>query len=192
MLRYLNSKVSKGIYSKNIVSALSSRKTIFKELTDNEVLTFHDSHNKEINKNLIFINDIEAMIDIVTVARGISVEESSIVVSVDGGKGRLLVTLSILGSNPSCQSFKDSSAKRTIVLACVCGVPESHKNLKIIFEKLKLNEFSYPFKIVTDFKLINMINGLQSSSSTYPCAYGECKKPTKSTEWIIGNSRTIK
>ena len=136
MLRYLKSKVSKGIYSKKMVSALSSRKTIFKELTDNEVLTFHDSHNKEINKNLIFINDIEAMIDIVTVARGISVEESSIVVSVDGGKGRLLVTLSILGSKSSFQSFKDFSAKRTIVVT------------NLIWKKIMMRSLLHSQKII--------------------------------------------
>ena len=45
---------------------------------------------------------------------------------------------------------------------------------------------------MADFKLINIVNGLQSSSATYPCPYGKCKKPSKREGWIRGEDRTIK
>ena len=104
----------------------------------------------------------------------------------------LLSESSASSSSASTSDFKESSANRTIVLACVAGIPESHENLKIIVDKLKINDFSHPFKIVSDFKLINMMNGLQSGSSTYPCPYGKCKKPNKTSGWIKGEDRTVK
>ena len=76
-------------------------------------------------------------------------------------------------------------------MACVSGVPENYDNIKVIVEKLKLNDFTKEFKVVADFKLINIFNGLQSRSSRYPCAYGKCKKPTKSSGWIKGEDRTF-
>ena len=63
--------------------------------------------------------------------------------------------------------------------------------MKLILSKLKLNEFSLNFKVATDFKLINILNGLQSASSTFPCAYGKCKKPQKDRTWQVGPDRTF-
>ena len=112
-------------------------------------------------------------------------------IGVDGGKGRLIVTLTISNDNSPKPKIKNTAAKKTTVLACVSGIPENYENMAIIVDKLKLNQFSKDIKMVADLKLINILNGLQSSSSTYPCAYGKCKKPTKLSGWVKGEDRTI-
>ena len=73
--------------------------------------------------------------------------------------------------------FKSSGTIRTIVLSCVQDIPENYWNLKIVFEKLKIDHFFAKKYIISDFKLINIVNGMQSSSSTYPCPYCKAKRP---------------
>ena len=71
-------------------------------------------------------------------------------------------------------------------------VPENYNNLKIIYEKLKLDDYISDFKMSADFKVINIVTGIQSTSTTFSCPYGTCKKPTKkSNEWEVGEDRTI-
>ena len=78
------------------------------------------------------------------------------------------------------------------MLACVEEVPENYENMKKIYDALKLNEFSIAFHVTTDFRLINIVNGMQAAGSTYPCSYAKCKKPVKNTDWEIGMDRTFK
>ena len=73
--------------------------------------------------------------------------------------------------------FKSSGTIRTIVLSCVQDIPENYWNLKIVFEKLKIDHFFAKKYIISNFKLINIVNGMQSSSSNYPCPYCKAKRP---------------
>ena len=69
------------------------------------------------------------------------------------------------------EKVKEASVKQSFLLACVKDVPESWANCKTILEKTKTN--SMIAKWVLDFKLGNIIVGLQNHSSKHCCEY--CK-----------------
>ena len=53
------------------------------------------------------------------------------------------------------------------------NVPENCRNVKVLVDKLHLPAPQSEFKIVADIKLLDIICGLQSTSSIHPCPY--CK-----------------
>ena len=84
------------------------------------------------------------------------------------------------------------NSKRSFVVASVADIPEKYENVKTIIDKLGLNEFDKDFKVVTDLKLQNVLNGIQAARATYPCSYGKCRRPTtKEPKWTQGEDRTI-
>jgi hypothetical protein len=78
--------------------------------------------------------------------------------------------------------------KHGMILAIVSNVHESNCNLNTLIQLIKLNEID--FKLSQDLKLTNIIIGIQSHSSKYPCPYGECFK-NLSNEWEKGENRTV-
>ena len=64
--------------------------------------------------------------------------------------------------------FKDWGARRMLLLAVVHKVPESHQNLRIIFDAIGLDKF--PFKMTGDFAFQMPVYGLvKGCSGTSPC-----------------------
>ena len=118
-------------------------------------------------------------------------------VMIDGGKGFLKVSLSVLpyDYNPiseevfnndsdesddsnitqenklvtNSKSNKITSVKKLVLLAIVPDIDESHSNLETIIKKTELNKIS--FILAVDFKLLLIVLGLQNAVSTYPCPY---------------------
>jgi hypothetical protein len=48
-------------------------------------------------------------------------------------------------------------------------IKETYDNVKLLFDLTKLNNI--PYKFVADFKLLLILNGQQTATSTYPCPY---------------------
>ena len=69
----------------------------------------------------------------------------------------------------SLKKGKLTGVKRLILLAIVPDIKETHNNVSIIFDLIRLNNIS--FKIVTDFKLQLIILGLQTATAMHPCGY---------------------
>ena len=61
----------------------------------------------------------------------------------------------------------------TVMLNVVIGVPETYDNLKLIMEKCQLTGQTFKFKTTNDLKMDNILLGLMSNSSSYPCPYCE-------------------
>ena len=55
------------------------------------------------------------------------------------------------------------------MLAIVPDVKETHGNMKILFDMIKLNHI--PFIFLTDYKLLLITLGKQTATSSYPCPY---------------------
>ncbi|CAH0550706.1 unnamed protein product [Brassicogethes aeneus] len=51
----------------------------------------------------------------------------------------------------------------------VPNIKETYENLNLLFDLVKINKIS--FKFLSDFKIILMVNGLQTATSSYPCPY---------------------
>ena len=55
------------------------------------------------------------------------------------------------------------------MLCCVPDVKETYENIMLLFDITRLNNI--PFKFVSDFKLILIVNGKQTATSKYPSPY---------------------
>ena len=75
------------------------------------------------------------------------------------------------------KKYLDSSVKKLFILAIVKGIPETRQNVKAILDALKLENVKFNFFIATDLKLQNILLGIQSGSSSFPCGYCESQRP---------------
>lgn len=156
--------------------------------------------NGEITKRpIVFCNNVVNLIDMVKLKRNISNVHRK--VGIDGGRGSLKVTLSI----QSCQSdnqnneenndrkslngltnTKDSSVKKIFLLGLIPAVPELYANVLKLWNILKLNDILDT--VATDLKLTNILFGLMSHASSFPCSW--CEAPSNQLS-VPGNARTI-
>ena len=72
--------------------------------------------------------------------------------------------------------FKDSSVKGTCMLAIVEDIPETRENVKIVLDRLGLGAIKLEDCMASDYKLTNLLIGIQGHSSSCPCPYCEWKK----------------
>ena len=62
------------------------------------------------------------------------------------------------------------------MLACVPKVKETYSSMKTLFDLIRVNDIL--FKFLADFKLLLIVNGLQTSTASYPCPYCRVKLRT--------------
>ena len=92
----------------------------------------------------------------------------------DGGKNNLKICLNFSKRGADTNKNKLMGPKHSLVLASVCSVDETHGNLKLLLDLLKVNELNY--RLSTDLKLVNIVTGKQSASCKFPCPYGDCTR----------------
>ena len=71
----------------------------------------------------------------------------------------------------SLSKYKYTGQKRVFLLDQADNVPENRANYDILLDSLDLQNISDEIQIVCDFKLINIILGLQTCCSRYSCAF---------------------
>ena len=69
----------------------------------------------------------------------------------------------------ACQKGKLNGVHRLIMLAIVPKVKETYENMKVLFDLIQINGISFNF--VSNFKLMLIVNGMQTATSTYPSPY---------------------
>ena len=71
-------------------------------------------------------------------------------------------------------------------------VPENRANVKVLVDTLHLPTLQKDFKIVADIKLIDIMTGIQSTSSTHPCPYCKGVKLDKAGKETNGKGTFVK
>ena len=105
-------------------------------------------------------------------------------VELDSGQKRMLVVLQI--GDGIANNVKDTSTKKTIIIAFVDDIPETYDNLSIILDKLKVQTIKYHHKLVADLKLGNIVLGVMECGSRHGCPHCKGKK---TGEWEKGEPR---
>lgn len=67
------------------------------------------------------------------------------------------------------QEREVTSVYRLIMLCIVPNIKDTYDNVKKLFDLISLNNIS--FKFISDFKLLLIVNGQQTASSSFPCPY---------------------
>ena len=97
--------------------------------------------------------------------------------------------------------YSRAGRRRTLVIAASDEMEESHPNISMVAEKLKLSELEDLDWILTgDQKFANLVFGVQCHACSHNCVYCEgCKmdengNKTNSVDngfWVLGPYRTI-
>ena len=92
---------------------------------------------------------------------------------IDSGRNSLKVTVSVVDTtktNRKPSKFLDTGVKKLFVLAVALDVAESYDSIKFLWNLLKLEQIG-KFLFTGDYKVINIILGLQNHAGMYPCPF---------------------
>ena len=189
ILRKMREIFGKKAVTPNIREAIIARKKKVLKYFKVENTTFKDKDGNDINRQFVFTEDLELLLDFVISERDYEEDNVDVKVSMDGGQGRMLVVLH-LGNGDEAKATKDTSTKRAIILAYVDNIPETHFNLSKILNNLKVHMVKYHHTIVGDLKLYNIILGLMECGSRHGCYICKGKKGPDGI-WVAGEYKSI-
>ena len=144
-----------------------------------------NKENVPMDLDLVYLEDTEAFITHVIGERGLDAERVIVRVGLDGGGGSFKVTASIFETTfqeveettfqevEESEGDKLTGANKLLVFGMSEGLEENYYNVRIVVEKLRLNEIECCF--ASDLKLINCLLGISSHSGKYACPY--CEAP---------------
>jgi hypothetical protein len=153
-------------------TAIEPKLKDFLVLRNRKCEEFFDVHL--LNSQLgVFCLDVQEFINYIIQER---CQSSNIItkIGMDGGKGSLKVTMSLLSQSNSCGYFKETGTRKIFLLAVVPNIPESYEVCSDVFASLP--KMPQQFKFSADLKVINLVLGLGSHASMYPCPFCYFKK----------------
>ncbi|XP_030748106.1 uncharacterized protein LOC115876459 [Sitophilus oryzae] len=140
----------------------------------------------------VYCSDFSGLLSYILEIRELP-EDFHLKIGIESGGGSLKVCLNVLPENDPeyVKKYKSAGINKLFIIGLGPKLSESYANIKSLFEALDLQSIcgicSYTF--AADFKLIMILLGLQSNSSTHTCPW--CDVNVKEME-IKGSFRTIK
>ena len=134
-----------------------------------------------VTEPLVYCNDVMNFITHIKEQRRITDQKVHLKIGTDGGGGFFKVCLSVQLIDSETNKykkelFKDSGVKKIFLLA-VAPIQENYYNLNKIWQKLNLNDLlKDDATISTDLKLANLICGIGTHASTFPCTWCTAEK----------------
>ncbi len=141
-----------------------------------------------VEKDIVVVKDPAEFVKFVKEERG--QDKSRVKVGIDGGGGFLKACMGIIGDETRSPSqspvakkppapiggerFKDTGVKKLMIVGIGQGIPENHENMRTFMKELQLGSLS--FCLATDLKLSNILAGLMSHASSYPCTWCQASK----------------
>ena len=136
----------------NIVQKLENLKEQLDEFISNQ--------NEAIIRDLVYIKNPSDLILHIIKERGINPCVGFVKVSLDGGGGFLKVVVNVFEEQESENKFMNSGIQKILIIAIVEDIPEKYENLRLVLEKLSLEDVNY--YIAFDLKCANILFGLSS------------------------------
>ena len=175
----------------NLRVALVSHKLKLEDYFHHEDIEFEHKNDdgtiEKITRPVFLCNDVYELAKFIAQERGLDLNEVLSKFGTDVGKGKLKCGLSIIEeAELDCDSppkkrakyedgiapalHKSTSANMMQIVAMVPSIQETYNNLKIILDNLPgLNQLEVIHS--HDLKVIAIMTGIQTASSTYPCPY---------------------
>lgn len=180
--------------SHSVDNFFSSKKFVFVNVKEKQV--------SDASTNVVYCTDVPAFIAHINEQRQSS--NSHLKLGIDGGGGFLKICLSVQSKNNTetqetnrstfaegvaAKKFQDSSVKKLFILGIAPNSQENYQNVAQLWSELNINSFSGT--IATDLKLANILVGVMSHSSSYPCTWCYAKKDELQIPNIAENLRTF-
>ena len=182
---------------KNYFQHMSKNSKSLENVYTHDIFDFEINNKNEKEKRPVIWANAEELLDSVLQKRNL-VGNCLIKIMADGGQGFFKICMTILPENYSpeldCSIGSDSEeddvpikkrklyaeggssgkkAKLTsvhrLMLCIVPDIKETYENVKLLFDLTKINHI--PFKFVSDFKLLLIVNGQQTATSYSTCPY---------------------
>ena len=152
----------------------------------------------------IFCHNLPGLIN--HVVRERNIKEPFYKIGCDGGQGSLKLTLSILEKaqdanaagdtkgakilrGKAADKYKFTGVKRLFIIGLIPFGYENYENMRIILDQLELDKID--FNLSTDFKLINILCGMQNHKATHPCPYCLGSR-TKDEDFLDGDDAPLR
>lgn len=138
----------------------------------------------------VFCNNVNELIDFVKEKR--EVDEVHLKIGIDSGGGFIKVCLSIQSSTiiesdiesikcrqkysdgPVAKNFKDSGVKKLLLLGIIAHAQENYENVLLLWSLLNIQILRAT--IATDLKIANILSGIMSHASSFPCTWCTASK----------------
>ena len=158
----------------NIVQKLENLKEQLDEFYSVEQVEFISNQNEAIIRDLVYIKNPSDLILHIIKERGINPCVGFVRVSLDGGGDFLKVVVNIFEEQESENKFMNSGVQKVLIIAIVEDIPEKYENLRLVLEKLSLEDVNY--YIAFYLKCANVLFGLSSHAGKKACLWcsGEC------------------
>ena len=95
ILKKLKEIFGKECFTPGIREALIERKKLVTKYFKREQTTFECSDGEVLDRNFIFTEDLDTLLDFICLERGVEKNTSEIAVGMDSGQKRLIVTLTV-------------------------------------------------------------------------------------------------
>ena len=202
-LTILRKTLPKKHFKKNLRKVIQTRTNMLEEFFTTDDASVKDSKGKSIKMLVTRAKDLNTLIMLACEKRELNEEQVSVVFGIDGGQNKLIATMAIVPDVEKSgeerrketdykKQSKSTGCKKCLVVGRVDNVPENRENVKVLVEKLNLPELQKDFKIVADIKLIDIMCGIQSTSSTHPCPYCKGAKLDKNGRETNGKGTFVK
>ena len=189
-LTILRKRLPKTTFKANLKRVIQERTNLCNDLFETEFSEVLDSNGESINMPITHAKHLNTLILIVCEKRGLCEDDIKIVLGIDGGQSKLICTMAIVPKDEldkkarmAQENVKDrsksTSTKRCLVIARIDQVPENYTNVTILMSKLNLPELRKDFCVVADLKLVDIMVGIQSTSSMHPCPFCDGHKIDK-------------
>ena len=207
-LSILRKKLPKEIFKSNLKAVLTKRSNMLDDFFDTQFNEVVDSNGDQIMMPVTIAKHLPTLIQLVCEKRGYDEDNIKLCLGIDGGQAKILATLAVIPKYEKDKQgrkaeklvkdrSKSTGAKRCLVVGRIDAVPENRTNVKVLIENLDLPEIKKDFAVIADLKLIDILCGIQSTSSIHCCPYctgnkvDKSGKPTnKKGTWVKGEVRT--
>ena len=207
-LSILRKRLPKEMFKSNLRKAIAKRTNLLEDLFESVFTDVVDGEGETINMPVTYAKHLPTLIHLICEKRNYSEDDIKLCLGVDGGQSKLIATLAVIPKNEKnkCERMseklwkdrsKSTSTKRCFLVGRIDSVPENRTNVKVLIDHLNLPELRRDFCIIADIKLIDLMVGIQSTSSIHSCPYCTGNKVDKSGKptnqkgtWVKGETRT--
>ena len=209
-LTLLRTTLPKKHFKKNLKQAIQKRTNLLNGFFVTVDSKARNSQGEEIEVPVTSAKDLNTLIHLVCEKRDLKEDEIKVVFGIDGGQEKLIATMAVVPNDEGSKEerraeeeyskrSKSTGCKKCLVVSRLDNVPENRDNVKVLIDRLNLPDLQKDFCVMADIKLIDILCGIQSTSSIHPCPYcngvkvdSAGKETNGNGTWVKGTPRTGK
>ena len=178
LLAVLRRRFGRKAFEPNLAKKMREHMNSFDDDFETTSTTFQCKDGKDLISSLSKTKDINQFLNRIAELR--ELRKPKIILGLDGDVRHLMITGIVKESDEHDEAISEkvsgTSSKRVLVLAKADGVPETRHNVEIMLNAIRLHEIEEDFQVVCDLKMLNILLGIQSSTSLFGCPFCEASK----------------